>query len=201
MAGSARKSRARSSARAAARTAPVGVIDIGSNSVRLVVYEKPTRAITPLFNEKVLCGLGRGLAKGGELNAKGVELARASLVHFARVSRAMGVEKLHLLATAAVREAGNGPQFVAEVETICRAPVKVLSGGEEARLAALGVVAGLPEASGLCGDLGGGSLADNQTGSIFRASYAPSDFLLVELEEDPDASFNVFFTGWDVSGA
>lgn len=155
-----------------AGAAPIGVIDIGSNSVRLVVYEKPTRAITPLFNEKVLCGLGRGLAKSGTLNAKGVELARASLNHFTRVSRAMGVEKLHLLATAAVREAGNGPQFVTEVEAICKARVKVLSGGEEARLSALGVIAGLPNASGISGDLGGGSLelVEVEKGKIGRSA-------------------------------
>ncbi|MFO1057631.1 MAG: Ppx/GppA family phosphatase [Dongiaceae bacterium] len=136
----------------------VAVVDIGSNSIRLVVFERPGRAPLPLFNEKVLCGLGRGLDGTGRLNEAGVESALGNLVRFVQLARAMGVARLDLLATAAVRDAANGPAFVAEVERRCAVAVRVLSGEDEARLSALGVVSGIPAADGLMGDLGGGSL-------------------------------------------
>lgn len=137
---------------------PIAVIDIGSNSIRLVVFAGATRSAATLFNEKVLCGLGRGLAKSGRLHPEGMVMARANLLRFTRLARAMGVAQIDLLATAAVREADNGPDFVRDVERLCGLPVIVLSGAEEARLSALGVVAGLSEADGVMGDLGGGSL-------------------------------------------
>lgn len=136
----------------------VGVVDIGSNSIRLVVFDGLKRVPVPLFNEKVLPGLGRGLAESGRLNEDGVAVALDSLERFAGLARAMGVARLDLLATAAVREASNGAGFVAEVERRCGRPVTVLSGVEEARLSALGVLSGMPTARGVMGDLGGGSL-------------------------------------------
>ncbi|MEX2009789.1 MAG: Ppx/GppA family phosphatase [Dongiaceae bacterium] len=145
----------RGAARQAGRLA---VVDIGSNSIRLVVFDRPSRAPLPLFNEKVLCGLGRGLDAAGRLNAAGIEPALANLTRFVRLARAMAADRLDLLATAAVRDAVDGPAFVAEVERRCGVRVTVLSGGEEARLSALGVVCGIPDADGLAGDLGGGSL-------------------------------------------
>lgn len=136
----------------------VGVVDIGSNSIRLVVFDGLKRVPVPVFNEKVLPGLGRGLAESGKLNEEGVAVALESLERFAGLARAMGTARLDLLATAAVREAGNGPEFVAEVERRCGRSVSILTGEEEARLSALGVLSGLPGARGLMGDLGGGSL-------------------------------------------
>ncbi len=144
--------------RATRNRGPVAVVDIGSNSVRLVVFDTQDRTLRPLFNEKVLCGLGRGLGTTGRLNADGIALARANLVRFTGLTRAMGVDQMELLATAAVREAEDGPLFVREVEQICGRPVNVLDGIAEARLAAVGVLAGLPDAAGVVGDLGGGSL-------------------------------------------
>ena len=140
------------------QTARVAVVDIGSNSIRLVVFDRPSRSPLPVFNEKVLCGLGRGIATTGRLNDAGVELALANLLRFVRLAQTMQVRRLDLLATAAVREAANGAEFVSEVERRCGVPVQVLSGEEEARFSALGVVAGIPGADGLMGDLGGGSL-------------------------------------------
>lgn len=142
----------------ATRSDAIAVVDIGSNSVRLVVFDGARRAPVPLFNEKVLCGLGRGLAATGRLNEAGVERALACLERFAVLVRAMGVARFDLFATAAVREADNGATFVAEVERRAGAKVAVLSGEEEGRLSALGVLAGAPGAEGVCGDLGGGSL-------------------------------------------
>ena len=134
------------------------VIDIGSNSIRLVVFDGLKRAFLPLFNEKVICGLGRGLQSSGQLSPEGVQSALVNLTRFAAIARAMKVAELRMVATAAVREAENGPEFVAEVERRCEASVEILSGEEEARLAAFGVLAGIPDADGVIGDLGGGSL-------------------------------------------
>jgi exopolyphosphatase/guanosine-5'-triphosphate,3'-diphosphate pyrophosphatase len=137
---------------------PIGVIDIGSNSVRLVVYEGLARSPTPLFNEKILAGLGAGVAESGKLGAEATERTRGALRRFTALARQMGVEALEVVATAAVREAADGAKFIAEIEDICGVPVHVLSGGEEARMAALGVVAGFEHPDGVAGDLGGGSL-------------------------------------------
>ena len=137
---------------------PLAVIDIGSNSVRLVVYERLTRAPTVLFNEKVLAGLGKGLAKTGRLAEGSLAQALDAVRRFKHISDQCGAVGLHVLATAAAREAENGPPFVAELERICGVKVQVLTGADEARLAALGIVAGIHDASGVAGDLGGGSL-------------------------------------------
>ena len=143
---------------AAAREPRFGVIDIGSNSIRLVVYQGPKRAPTPFFNEKVLCGLGRGQRATGCLDAEGVALALQNLPRFAALARGMGVADLHVVATAAVREAKDSADFAAMVKKRCGVDMRVLSGDEEARLSACGVIAGHPGASGIMGDLGGGSL-------------------------------------------
>jgi exopolyphosphatase / guanosine-5'-triphosphate,3'-diphosphate pyrophosphatase len=137
---------------------PVAVVDIGSNSIRLVVFDGTSRVPLPLFNEKVLCGLGRGLERTGALDAEGMDMAFANLKRFAELVRAMGVRKTFAIATAAARDASNGARFVAQLRAATGLPVRVLSGSEEARLSALGVLAGMPEASGAMGDLGGGSL-------------------------------------------
>ncbi len=137
---------------------PVAVVDIGSNSVRLVVYEAATPAPTPLFNEKVLCGLGRTVASTGELDPKSVERALRALRRFRGIIDQIGAEKIEVIATAAARDAENGPDFVARAEAILEAPVQLLTGTKEAELAALGVLAGHRQADGLAGDLGGGSL-------------------------------------------
>lgn len=150
----------------------IAVIDIGSNSIRLVVFDGLKRAPATVFNEKVLCGLGRGLQSSGQLNPEGVELAVPNLIRFTALTHAMGVERVDLIATAAVRDAQNGPDFVKTVEQACGHPVNVLSGAEEARLSALGVIAGNPQADGIMGDLGGGSLelVDVKNGKIGAAT-------------------------------
>src|SRR5262249_16212262 len=124
----------------------------------LVVFDRLARAPQLLFNEKVLCGLGRGLDVDGRLNAEGVDSALLNLGRFVRLAKSMGVERLDLLATAPVREAANGSEFAALVRKRWGVPVRILSGAEEARLSALGVVSTIAGADGLMGDLGGGSL-------------------------------------------
>src|SRR5215472_4958138 len=136
----------------------VGVIDLGSNSLRLVVFERFGAALFPLFNEKVMCGLARGLSSTGRLNPEGVGLALVNLRRFVAFAKAIGVDHLAVLATAAVRDADDGEAFAAEVEHQCRVQVRVIDGAEEARLSAAGVLAGIPDADGVVADLGGGSI-------------------------------------------
>lgn len=137
---------------------PVGVIDIGSNSVRLVVYEGLTRAPTPIFNEKALCGLGSEIASTGRLNEEAIENALATLKRYRALADQMQVGSLHVLATAAVREAENGEAFAEAAMEACQAPLSILTGRDEARLAGFGVISGLDRPNGLAGDMGGGSL-------------------------------------------
>jgi exopolyphosphatase/guanosine-5'-triphosphate,3'-diphosphate pyrophosphatase len=137
---------------------PVAVIDIGSNSVRLVVYEGAVRSPTPLFNEKVLCGLGRSVATTGRLGADAVQRALAALARFRAITGILRVSTVHAIATAAVRDADNGPEFIAAGERACGVPIQVLSGEREAELAAAGIFMGFPRPNGIAGDLGGGSL-------------------------------------------
>jgi exopolyphosphatase / guanosine-5'-triphosphate,3'-diphosphate pyrophosphatase len=136
----------------------IGVIDLGSNSLRLVVFERLGAAIFPLFNEKVMCGLGRGISSTGRLNPEGVALALVNLRRFVAFARAIAVDHLAVLATAAVRDASDGEAFAAEVERQCRVQVKIIDGAEEGRLSAAGVLAGIPDADGIVADLGGGSV-------------------------------------------
>ncbi len=136
----------------------IGIVDIGSNTVRLVVFDAPARLPVPVFNERVSCRLGKGLGKFGKLNPKGVELAFRSLKRFTSLAREMQVESFVMLATAAVREAEDGEQFAKEVESRFGYPVQILDGTAEACLGATGILGGSPDADGLFGDLGGGSL-------------------------------------------
>jgi exopolyphosphatase / guanosine-5'-triphosphate,3'-diphosphate pyrophosphatase len=137
---------------------PVAVVDIGSNSVRLVVYDGLRRAPAPIFNEKILCGLGRGLAITGKLNETSVVRALSALRRFRALLRQMRVNDIYPVATAAAREASNGAEFIVQAEEALGRRVQVLSGKDEARFAALGVISSIPDADGIAGDLGGGSL-------------------------------------------
>jgi exopolyphosphatase/guanosine-5'-triphosphate,3'-diphosphate pyrophosphatase len=136
-----------------------GVVDLGSNSVRLVVYEGACRNPMAIFNEKAVLRLGRGLSATGRLNEEGMTQAFTVMHRYYAVARAMGAQPFEVLATAAVRDARNGPDFVAALKQ--RMPgvkISVLSGLEEAELSAEGVLCGIPTADGILADIGGGSL-------------------------------------------
>lgn len=137
---------------------PIGVIDIGSNSVRLVVYDGAVRAATPIFNEKVLAGLGISIASTGRLGDESVARALEALHRFRAVAQVLKVKNLRVLATAAVRDAENGADFIRQAEAVSGARIEVLSGEKEATLAAYGIRMGFLAPDGLAGDLGGGSL-------------------------------------------
>ena len=137
---------------------PIAVVDIGSNSVRLVVYEGLTRSPTELFNEKALCGLGREVQSTRLLAADAVQHALATLKRFRALCDTMKVEEIFAIATAAVRDAKNGAAFIKLAARTIDAEIEILSGGREAELTALGVISGVHRADGVVGDLGGGSL-------------------------------------------
>ena len=137
---------------------PVAVIDIGSNSVRQVIYEGLTRAPAVLFNEKVLCGLGKGLSDTGYLDELAVERSINAIRRFRALARQVGVSRTYILATAAARDAKNGQQFVRAVEKVCGGEIKVLTGKLEALYSAYGIHNGFQNPDGIVGDMGGGSL-------------------------------------------
>jgi exopolyphosphatase/guanosine-5'-triphosphate,3'-diphosphate pyrophosphatase len=134
------------------------VIDIGSNSIRLVLYRVEGRAVWTVFNEKVLAGLGRDLPATGRLSRAGVSAAHSALRRFKAVLDSVRPAAVFVAATAAVREARDGPAFVSRIEAETGLRVRVLTGEEEAGYAAQGVTAGMPDATGVAGDLGGFSL-------------------------------------------
>ena len=143
---------------------PAAIIDIGSNSVRLVVYAGPPRIPTPIFNEKVLAGLGSGVDRYGPLPEEAREKALIALRRFRLLIDHMKVRQTQVVATAAIRDAEDGAEFVRAVERI-GLECEVLSAKDEAYLAGQGVLSGIPEAQGLVGDLGGGSLELVQVGN------------------------------------
>jgi exopolyphosphatase/guanosine-5'-triphosphate,3'-diphosphate pyrophosphatase len=139
-------------------TRQAAVIDVGSNSVRLVIYRIEGRALWTVFNEKVVAGLGKALPATGRLSPEGVEAAMAAIKRFRMLLDGWKPNQIVVAATAAVREASDGPEFAARIKAETGFPVRVLSGEEEARYAALGVLAGDAQAKGVVGDLGGSSL-------------------------------------------
>jgi exopolyphosphatase/guanosine-5'-triphosphate,3'-diphosphate pyrophosphatase len=157
---------------------PIAIVDIGSNSVRIVIYEGQTRTPATLDNEKAICAIGRDMVTTGRLNAEGCALALRALARFKILADGLGVTAREAVATAAARDATNGKEFVARAEATWGAPVRVLSGEEEAGLAAQGVLAGIPDTDGLVADLGGGSLdmvsvKNGRTGSAFTLPFGP----------------------------
>src|SRR5579872_6380467 len=127
---------------------PIAIVDIGSNSVRIVIYESQSRSPSTLDNEKAICAIGRDMVSTGRLHAEGCALALRSLARFRYLANGLGIAAREAVATAAARDASNGAEFVARAEAAWGGPVRVLSGEEEARLAAQGVVAGIPSAEG-----------------------------------------------------
>lgn len=145
-------------AAAAEAGAPVAVVDIGSNSVRLVIYDALSRAPFPRFNEKSLCGLGRDLDTTGRLAEEAMEATVNAVHRYSAIATAMQAHRVDILATEAVRSASNGEELVAAISERTGHQTRILTGAEEARFAAMGVAAGFWRPSGVVGDLGGGSL-------------------------------------------
>ena len=163
----------------------VGVVDVGSNSVRMVVFDGAARSPAYFYNEKLMAGLGKGLAETGMLNPEGKERALIALKRFAILAKGMGISPLTCVATAAVRDASDGPEFAARVESETGLKLWVIDGEEEARLSAQGVLLGWPEARGIVCDIGGNSMelariADGKVGK--RATSPLGPFRLQQVE-------------------
>ncbi|HET7086419.1 MAG TPA: Ppx/GppA family phosphatase, partial [Rhizomicrobium sp.] len=169
---------------------PVAIVDIGSNSVRLVVYESQNRVAATLQNEKSICAIGRDMVTTGRLHAEGCTAALEALSRFRMIADGLNVEHRDAVATAAARDASNGAEFIRRAETAWGRPIRILAGEDEARIAAEGVVAGIPDADGLAADLGGGSLdmvsvKGGQTGAAYTLPFGPLR-LMDQSKGDPD---------------
>jgi exopolyphosphatase / guanosine-5'-triphosphate,3'-diphosphate pyrophosphatase len=160
---------------------PVAIIDIGSNSVRLVVYSGATRIPSVIFNEKVLAGLGKGVGETGAIDKVAESRALAALARFRLLVRQMKVVRTRTVATAAVREASNGAAFIDRVKALGFNP-RILSGEEEGKRAGQGVLSAIPEANGIVGDLGGGSLelVEVAGGRVLRSASLPLGVLRLD---------------------
>lgn len=167
---------------------PIAVIDIGSNSVRLVVYEHPYIGEHPVFNEKVLCGLGQDLEQTGALNPLAKFRAMHTLTGFMALVQAMEIEDVVAIATAAIRDASDGPDFAVQIKEKLGLSINVISGEDEAEFAAMGVLAAFPKASGVVADLGGGSLelARIKEGEIYEKTSLPLGVLRIMGQSNPD---------------
>jgi exopolyphosphatase/guanosine-5'-triphosphate,3'-diphosphate pyrophosphatase len=172
------------------RSGPFAVVDIGSNSVRLVIYESISRTPAVVHNEKAICAIGRDMVTRRRLHDEGMRLALESLSRFRLLADAHRVELRDAVATAAARDAANGQEFVRRAEAAWGSPIRILAGEEEARLAAQGVLAGIPSADGLVADLGGGSLdmvtvRGGRTGDAITLPFGP--LRLIDLaKSDPE---------------
>ena len=155
------------SARALAR---VGVVDVGSNSVRLVVFDGAARSPAYFYNEKIMCALGAGMAETGHLSPTGRARALSAMRRFSKLAERMELTELTVVATAAVRDASDGREFCDEVQRETGLKIWVIDGEEEARLSAQGVLLGWPGAYGLVCDIGGSSmeLAEISGGRVGR---------------------------------
>lgn len=155
-----------------ARLNPVAVIDIGSNTVRLVIFEGLNRSPTQLHNESVACRLGAGIDQTGRLSSESMERALRTLRRFRALIDHMGIKSFHPFATAAARSAANGPEFVRCAEAICRCPIEILSGEREAELTANGILSGFVSPDGIVGDIGGRSL---ELANVAKGPASPGD--------------------------
>ena len=134
------------------------IIDLGSNSIRMLIYDNLLNSQIPIFNEKAICELGKNLDKTGKLDPKGSEFALSVLQRFKRILINLKVKKFKIIGTAAVREATDSKLFISKVQKILKKKVEVLTGIEEAENSALGVIIGFQKVNGVVADLGGGSL-------------------------------------------
>ena len=139
-------------------TRQIAVIDIGSNSVRLVIYDIFGAHFTSVYNEKVLAGLGRDLRETGRLSENGKQMCREALLRFSHIIEARGLPAPVVGATAALRVAEDAPDFVASILEETGLDISPISGEEEARLAALGLLSSNGRRMGIGADLGGASL-------------------------------------------
>lgn len=162
------------------------VIDVGSNSVRLVIYNVFDGALVPIHNEKTLAALGKGLGSSKKLSPEGVEMALSALKRFKLILDSLKINNIDAIATAAIREAIDGPSFVKKVANEIGIKIRIISGEDEGRYSALGVEFGAPNSLGFMGDLGGSSLElvnINQSSKAKRESFQLGPLALGEIAQ------------------
>ncbi|MBN9589610.1 MAG: hypothetical protein BGN85_05215 [Alphaproteobacteria bacterium 64-11] len=191
--------RGAASPRAGKVRGPVAIVDIGSNSVRLVVYESTSRAAATLQNEKSICAIGRDMVTTGRLHSDGCALALEALARFRLIADGLKADLREAVATAAARDAVNGAEFIRRAEAAWGGPIRILAGEDEARIAAEGVLAGIPDADGIAADLGGGSLdmvsvKGGRTGVAFTLPIGPLR-LMDQSKGDPDKARDIVDKG------
>lgn len=167
---------------------PIGVIDIGSNSIRLVGYSGSARTPLPIYNERAFCRLGTSVAQTGKIEGEPKALALLTLARFRAISDQLGIDNLFVFATAAVRQADNGEAFVRKAEAALGQPIRVLTGEEEALLSTSGVAMSIPGAEGIVADLGGGSLELGYVKNGKLKEWASLDLGVLPLQELGPAS-------------
>lgn len=140
-------------------TITLAVIDLGSNGCRCLITEiRSDRSRRNLFDEREPVKLGEGIFRSGELTDAGMSRAIAALKRFRSEAQKYNAMSIRAVATAAVREAGNKSEFTKRVQKEVGLRLDVISGSEEARLIALGVLDGVPERQeSIVIDIGGGS--------------------------------------------
>lgn len=173
----------------------VGVVDVGSNSIRLVVFDGAARSPAYFYNEKIMAGLGQDMARTGRLHPEGVKRGLSALRRFSALARSMKIEPLSCVATAAVREAEDGPAFQERVERETGLRLHVVDGREEARLSAQGVLLGWPDARGLVCDIGGNSMELAEVGDGGVGRRATSALGPFRLQQIPEAGLKAHIDG------
>lgn len=163
------------------------ILDIGSNSIRMVIYETQGRFPVPIFNEKILCGLGRGLDVDRRLAQDAVDRAQNAIIRWVKLAQQMQIGQIDMLATAALRDAKNADALCRPIKKATGLEMRVISGAEEARLAGLGVLSAIPSARGVIGDLGGGSVEfvnveKGQTGKQETLPLGPLRFSVDDIQ-------------------
>lgn len=171
--------------------APQGVLDIGSNSVRLVGYSGSARTPLPIYNERAFCRLGESVSAGGKIEGPSRDLALETFRRFRAIAEQLGIRDMAAFATAAVRDASNSAEFVAEAEAVLGHKIRVLSGEEEAIYSADGVMLGIPSADGVVADLGGGSLELAEVRDNTVQNWASLPLGVLALEEAADGALDV----------
>lgn len=137
----------------------LAAIDLGTNTVRLLVVEASGSEWRALYEDQRVTRLGEGQAPAGVLQPMPMTRTIAAVGEFLQAAQDLGAADVRIVATSAVREARNAAEFVKRVQAVTGGDVSVIGGDEEARLTLLGVSAGLPALHGsfLLFDVGGGS--------------------------------------------
>jgi len=138
---------------------PLAVVDVGSNSGRVVVIRiGPERHLEVVADSRAPLRLARDVGRDSRLSPETIERTAAAIRDFRAIAEGAGADRTLVVATSSVREAENGQDLIEEVRRGGGVEVRVIDGDEEARLAFVGAIHGLDVESGLVVDVGGGSL-------------------------------------------